>query len=519
MEDTTLLATLEFDVLKFPPEVAQFASNGTVRLQVERAPGVPVLVTPYIDERPILMRGPNGKILVYNTTQGSWQDAGLGAHSAAYKAFLRSVADAILFVDPIRDVFSARGVAGPHATNGGQTLQNLHQLFNDQSKISEWTNVRRDLAGWIKILLNEESFVNIDVYPQDMRLTFRRGERDLPVHLRNLGTGVSEFIILLSFLRARKAKPSIVIIEEPEAHLHPGAVVKLMRIVTDELKGNQLFITSHSTAIVDASDDWTIFRVSLDLQGATSAHKMPKIGDRHALLADLGIRPSQLWLANTVVWVEGPSDVIYMRRLLGDVAEDLLEGRDFAFSMYGGALLAHVGIDGSSRPSLVSLFSIALHNVVIADRDGAESDPLKDRVQNLIDESKTVLGESAVFITPCREVENLVRPEVLFHVVTTFAPKKKKNADETWSAVTYEAVEVPPDSSFSKAIADAAKVDGETATTSQAAKIASDISNKKTDIAVSIVTREDVFSAGALLFGKKIAARLRAAHSATLMKT
>ena len=92
MEDTTLLATLEFDVLKFPPEVAQFASNGTVRLQVERAPGVPVLVTPYIDERPILMRGPNGKILVYNTTQGSWQDAGLGAHSAAYKAFLRSVA-------------------------------------------------------------------------------------------------------------------------------------------------------------------------------------------------------------------------------------------------------------------------------------------------------------------------------------------------------------------------------------------------------------------------------------------
>jgi predicted ATP-dependent endonuclease of OLD family len=292
-----------------------------------------------------------------------------------------------------------------------------------------------------------------------------------------------------------------------------------MRIVTDELKGNQLFITSHSTAIVDASDDWTIFRVSLDLQGATSAHKMPKIGDRHALLADLGIRPSQLWLANTVVWVEGPSDVIYMRRLLGDVAEDLLEGRDFAFSMYGGALLAHVGIDGSSRPSLVSLFSIALHNVVIADRDGAESDPLKDRVQNLIDESKTVLGESAVFITPCREVENLVRPEVLFHVVTTFAPKKKKNADETWSAVTYEAVEVPPDSSFSKAIADAAKVDGETATTSQAAKIASDISNKKTDIAVSIVTREDVFSAGALLFGKKIAARLRAAHSATLMKT
>lgn len=46
--------------------------------------------------------------------------------------------------------------------------------------------------------------------------------------------------------------------------------------------------------------------------------------------ADLGYRPSDLLQANAIIWVEGPSDRIYINHWLDQQAPDLVEGIDYS---------------------------------------------------------------------------------------------------------------------------------------------------------------------------------------------
>ena len=77
-------------------------------------------------------------------------------------------------------------------------------------------------------------------------------------------------------------------------------------------------------------------------------------------LRSLGYRASDLLQANAIVWVEGPSDRIYLLHWLREVAPDLVEGVDFSIAFYGGALLKRLSgaEDGPTDPSLVDLWTL-----------------------------------------------------------------------------------------------------------------------------------------------------------------
>src|ERR1017187_7950097 len=60
-----------------------------------------------------------------------------------------------------------------------------------------------------------------------------------------------------------------------------------------------------------------------------------------AVISELGAKPSDLLQANGIIWVEGPSDCIYLNRWLDLFTEGRLqEGRDYQCAFYGGSLLA-----------------------------------------------------------------------------------------------------------------------------------------------------------------------------------
>jgi predicted ATP-dependent endonuclease of OLD family len=101
------------------------------------------------------------------------------------------------------------------------------------------------------------------------------------------------------------------------------------------------------------------------------------------ILDNLGAKGSDLLQTNGVIWVEGPSDVIYIKKWLEmytceNDKSSLQQGRDYEFQMFGGTLLdslclIHEGEDEEeSYKKLVSMFSFSRNAFVVIDSDAIE---------------------------------------------------------------------------------------------------------------------------------------------------
>jgi hypothetical protein len=83
----------------------------------------------------------------------------------------------------------------------------------------------------------------------------------------------------------------------------------------------------------------------------------------------------QILVARTVVWVEGPSDVVYYRALLAEVDPSLVAGRDYAFALFGGSNGTHSAVDGegSLDQVIVNVLRLTHRNVFIHDKDAKKA--------------------------------------------------------------------------------------------------------------------------------------------------
>lgn len=100
----------------------------------------------------------------------------------------------------------------------------------------------------------------------------------------------------------------------------------------------------------------------------------------HSILDNLGCKGSDILQCNGVVWVEGPSDVIYVKKWLEMYALEngstpFIQSFHYEFQMYGGAILdsLFISLDGILEDEylkkLVSMFSFSRNAYVIIDSD------------------------------------------------------------------------------------------------------------------------------------------------------
>ena len=130
---------------------------------------------------------------------------------------------------------------------------------------------------------------------------------DLAISLADSGTGIGQVIAVL-YVVVTSVTPKVIIVDEPQSFLHPGAVTKLIQIFRQHSQ-HQFVISTHSPNAVTALTSTHIFLAKR--QGSCTELETIDLdapGQARALLAEVGARLSDVFGADKVLWVEGKTE-------------------------------------------------------------------------------------------------------------------------------------------------------------------------------------------------------------------
>lgn len=140
-------------------------------------------------------------------------------------------------------------IVGSQHVNGKDYWKHLTSLLNNNSDAGQ--NI--SLYDSFSFIMNGESIVSEDGI-RSPQLAYKRNDGRI-FDLSECATGIKSFSILQLLLKnGFLQKDTLLIIDEPEAHLHPQWIVEYARMIVMLHKeiGVKFFIASHSTDMVSA---------------------------------------------------------------------------------------------------------------------------------------------------------------------------------------------------------------------------------------------------------------------------
>ena len=139
------------------------------------------------------------------------------------------------------------------------------------------------------------------------------------------GTGIGQVLAILYVVLTSDYERTI-IIDEPQSFLHPGATRKLFEILR-EYSQHQYIVTTHSPTVVTAADPQTIFIVRKE--EAESSIEPIDVTETQKLrfyLSEIGARLADVFGADNILWVEGPTEEQCFPIILEKVIREPLMG-------------------------------------------------------------------------------------------------------------------------------------------------------------------------------------------------
>ncbi|CAI8882627.1 ATP-dependent nuclease [Pseudomonas sp. IT-P260] len=307
---------------------------------------------------------------------------------------------------------------------------------------------RERVRSYEKILGNEffggAEVTLIPQYGQDT-VAVKIGN-DAQFSIYDLGDGLQQVIIITSaaFLEQEN---SIFFIEEPEACLHPGLLRKLALFLLNHTN-HQYVATTHSNHLLDLAESHSeviIHRVSKKNNQDGNGFFIQECTKDREILADLGVRASSVYLANSTIWVEGITDRLYlkviMRKYLNSLEESpkktlfegYLENYHYAFVEYQGGTLGHWGFDDDDDTTeRLNASRLCADAFLLADGDIVGK---SERAQTLSAEL-----QDRFYLLPGKEIENLLPPVVVLESAKKIFSRKLAKTKEGLDSDKLEAI-------------------------------------------------------------------------------
>lgn len=322
-----------------------------------------------------------------------------------------------------RDIVQEVEAYPPTVDPKGSGATNLIQLFINRSEFDSKV-VERHLLKEINRILNPEiHFVDILIQKHGTgywEIYFETlGEDRIP--LSKMGSGVKTVLLtllnlhLIPLLEKRDKSEYIFAFEELENNLHPSLQRRLFLYLRDYVERYNciFFLTTHSNVIIDLfiSDSKSqIIHIKNENNSTVAADIVNNVESKR-VLEDLDIRASDLLQTNGVIWVEGPSDRIFLNKWISLMDPKLKEGVHYSIMFYGGRLLSRVHfLPEFLDQELIPLLRINHNAYVMIDRDGKYVSDNLNRTKTRIQKE---VGEESCWITDGREIENYLTKETI----------------------------------------------------------------------------------------------------------
>lgn len=333
--------------------------------------------------------------------------------------------EAHLFPD-FREIKDEGKSSASYVIDGKGLIEELKDLSAPEAlEYREKTDKFKKINEFLQELIGEQEV--------DLQLPQRKNEINVLIKgkllpLSNLGTGIHELILLAS--KVTIIENSIVCIEEPEIHIHPDLQKKFVKYIQKNTN-NQYFITTHSNAFFDIPGV-NIYHCKLS-DAFTKCQLLITDTEKWEVLNDLGYKPSDILQANYVIWVEGPSDRIFINHWIKNKDLSLKEGINYIIMFYGGRLLSHLSYDSKEVSDFIRLAKLNRNASIVIDSDKkSEDDGINETKNRIIDD----FNENHCFswVTSGRTIENYFTQKLIKENVSAVHPKL--NTDFEWSKFT-----------------------------------------------------------------------------------
>ena len=181
----------------------------------------------------------------------------------------------------------------------------------------------------------------------------------------------------------------------------------------------QVFLTTHSNHFLDLTYDYPKDVAICSFEKNDSNFYIKNVGANAKILDLLGVRNSSVFLSNCVIWTEGVTDRMLLRKLLEINNCIFKEDFHYSFAEYGGSNLKNFDFVETENSNGLNIQAISKNNYLVADNDnivGESIEILENPKYIRRRKIESILGKDN-FFDKLIEIENLIPYSVWSKVV------------------------------------------------------------------------------------------------------
>lgn len=315
-------------------------------------------------------------------------------------------------------------------TPNGDGATNLVRLFVNKSNLDEKV-IEDTVLKELNTIMGEDGCFSairiqeIDYEEQPLWEVFLEESTGNRFPLSTCGSGLKTILLVLLMIHCIPAingtdKKYVYGFEELENNLHPALQRRLIKYLVEYANAHetQFYLTSHSNVVINEISkckEVSIYHVEKE----DTFSKISKIDGLKAnteLLNDLGVKASDILQSNGIIWVEGPSDRIYIEKWLHIFCgNEYEEGSHYQYLYYGGRLLKHYTADSEPIKDLINVLSTNRNCVLVMDSDKrTRQTPINDTKKRIKTELENI--NALCWITKGKEIENYLPDSVITEI-------------------------------------------------------------------------------------------------------